>query len=79
MKTEKDIRKALINCEKVRRSNKPKKKLCPLFPGEPICLDCTFPSTIEWLLENRGPFDTWVSQQVTYIARKTVIGRKSGL
>jgi hypothetical protein len=50
MKTKKEIEKALENCKSIRTAKKPKKSLCPLYPGEPICMNCTFSSAIEWIL-----------------------------
>lgn len=37
MKTKKEVEKALENCKSIRTSKNPKKSLCSLYPGEPIC------------------------------------------
>jgi hypothetical protein len=47
MKTAQEIQKAIDDCKKARKGDD---SLCPLWPNEPICPDCTFESSMKWVL-----------------------------
>jgi hypothetical protein len=55
MKTEEELRKFLKKCDKVRGFGMSEGS-CPFEKGRKrgCCAECSTPSTIQWVLENKG-------------------------